>query len=472
MIPNEDNGKINANKILIILLLAGFMSMLNETALNIAFPQIMIEFSVSAGTVQWLTTVYVLVSGIVFLVSAFLIQRFSTKKLFLSAMVFLIIGTIVSGISPNFALLLLGRIIQAVGTGILVPLMFNTVLILIDPEKRGFVMGLVTLVIISATVIAPVGTGLLMNFMDWHWLFLLLFLFFAGTTIAGISFVRNVTELNHPQLDVASVILATLGFGGVIIALSNLGDNGFLNLQVITPFIIGILSLLIFGKRQLSLDHPLLDLHPFKYSSFAIGVVINSINVMMVFAVVVILPIYLQTALGITAFMASLVMLPGGIINSLLSIVSGRIYDEHGPRMVISGGIAIACIGMLAFSQITTTTVLLLIVLIHCVFLTGSALIMAPNQTNTLGNLPKEYYPSGSALMTSLQQIGGAIGSSLFVSFMSLGQNSYLSNIYHPNQVQNIQAMVYGVDISFLIGGILLAATLVISLFLKHEKAV
>ena len=142
---NEKNVSFNKNntkKVLFVLLLGGFMSMLSETALNITFPQIMLQFHISAGIVQWLTTIYVYVSGIIFLISAFLIQRFSTRKLFISSMVFLIIGTIIAGISTNFPVLFTGRVIQAVGTGILVPLIFNSVLILIPREKRGLVRDL------------------------------------------------------------------------------------------------------------------------------------------------------------------------------------------------------------------------------------------------------------------------------------------------------------------------------------------
>lgn len=311
----ENNFSINKNntkKILFVILLGGFISMLNETALNIAFPHIMLEYSISAGTVQWLTTIYVLVSGIVFLISAFLIQRFSTRKLFLSSMVFLIIGTIVSGVSTNFPVLFAGRVIQAVGTGILVPLVFNSVLVLIPREKMGLVMGIVSLVVLSAPMFAPVLMGFLMGVMDWHWFFLMVLVFFVATTILGLSLLKNITETSHPKLDILSVILAAIGFTGIIMGFSGLGDYG-LSLNVTIPMIIGVLSIIIFAMRQLSLEHPLLNLHVFKYPFFTIGIIINVFNVMVVFAVVILLPMYLQNALGSTSFIASLVMLPGSI---------------------------------------------------------------------------------------------------------------------------------------------------------------
>jgi DHA2 family lincomycin resistance protein-like MFS transporter len=468
---NENKFSVNKNntkKILFVLLLGGFMSMLSETALSIVFPHIMLQYNISAGTVQWLTTIYVLVSGIVFLISAFLIERFSTRKLFMSSMVFLIIGTIVSGISSNFPVLFTGRVIQAVGTGILVPLIFNTILILIPRQKQGLVMGLVSLVILSAPMFAPVFMGFLMGFMDWHWFFLLVLVFFIATSVLGISFLRNVTEVTRPKLDILSVILAAVGFGGIIMGFSGLGDYG-LSLNVIMPLIIGIFSLILFAARQLTMEHPLLDLHVFKYPFFTIGIIINVINVMVVFAIVIILPMYLQNGLGTTSFVASLVMLPGSILNCLLPLLAGHIYDRHGPRVIVSSGLAVMCISMIFLSNLSVSTTLAAVLIINCGLYIGSALLMSPNQTNTLGNLDSKHYASGSAIMTSLQQMGGAIGSSLFVSFMSFGQHSYLQNIINPDPAQQISALISGVNFSFLIGAIILAFVFVLSLFLKKE---
>ena len=461
-------SKSTTNRILILLLVGGFMSMLNETALNIAFPHIMAQFNISAGTVQWLTTVYVYVSGIVFLISAFLIERFSTRKLFTASMGFLIAGTLVACFSTNFPVLFAGRVIQAIGTGILVPLIFNTVLILIPPEKRGATMGMVTLVVMFAPTIAPVLMGFLMGYMDWHWFFVMVLVFFVAIAIVGIAFLKNVTEVGRPKLDLLSVILAAIGFGGMVISLSGMGDGG-LSPSVMIPLIVGMISLILFAIRQLTMKNPMLDLHTFKYPSFTIGIIIIMVNVMVIFAMVVILPIYLQSALGVTSFIASLVLLPGSILNSILSLVSGRIYDGHGPKIVISSGLAIMCISMVMLSFLSASTLLMVIVLILVCFFIGTSLVMAPNQTHTLGTLPPKYYASGSAIMTSLQQMGGAIGSALFVSFMSFGQNSYLQNLTNPTSAQQVQALVSGVDFAYLIAAVVLGVVFVLSLLLKRE---
>ena len=325
-----------------------------------------------------------------------------------------------------------------------------------------------TLVVLSAPMFAPVLMGFLMGFMDWHWFFLMVLVFFIATTILGLSFLKNINETIHTKLDILSVILAAAGFGGIIVGFSNLGDYG-LSLNVIIPLLIGIVSLILFIKRQLTMDHPLLDLHVFKYPFFTIGILINMINIMSIFALVIILPIYLQSAIGVTALIASLVMLPGSVLNCFLPLVAGHIYDKHGPRIVISSGLAIMCISLIFFSHLSASTAVIAVLIINCGLYVGSALVMSPNQTNTLGNLNSKYYASGSAVMTSLQQIGGAIGSSLFVSFMSFGEYNYLKNIVNPDSAQQVFALISGVNFSFAIGAVMIAFIFVLSLFLKRE---
>lgn len=458
----------HTKKILFVLLMGGFMCMLNETALCIAYPHIMVQYNISAGTVQWLTTIFVLISGIVFLMSAYLIQRFTTRKLFLSSMLFLILGTIIAGFSPNFQILMISRVIQAIGTGILVPLIFNSVLILIPHEKRGLVMGLVSFVVLSAPMFSPVLMGFLLGFTDWHWFFLMVFIFFIATTIMGMVYLRNITEILDTKLDVLSVLLAAIGFTGIITCFSNMGENGW-SLNVILPLIMGIITLIGFIIRQLRMEHPFLNIRVFKHSFFSIGVLINVVNIMIIFAMVIILPIYLQNVLGTSSFVASLVMLPGTALGSFLPLLSGHIYDKRGPRIVICTGIAIMCVSMILLSHLSATTTLLAVLSIICVLYIGSALLMSPNQTHTLGNLESKEYASGSAIMTALQQIGGAVGSSLFVSFMTFGQISYLSNIITPNSIQQLEALLAGINFSFAIGAVFLGIAFVFSLFLKKN---
>ncbi|WP_288268430.1 DHA2 family efflux MFS transporter permease subunit [uncultured Methanobrevibacter sp.] len=461
--------KIEKGKTIIaILIIGGFISMLNETALNVAFPHIMVEYAISAGIVQWLTTGYVLVSGIVFLMTAFLMKKYTTRKLFLTAMLLLIVGSIISAASFDFPMILAGRIIQALGTGIIVPLVFNSVMYITIPQRRGFMMGIVSLVVLSAPIFAPVIMGLIMEFTDWHLYFVIMLILFIICAVIASRKLENITDTGDAKLDVVSLILAAIGLTLIIYGFSHLSDEGLLN--VIITLVVGLFFLILFGYRQLHSDHPLLRISVFKNKIFTIGIITNLANVMLIFAIVVLIPMYLETSLHTSSLTASLIMLPGTILGSVLPILSGHIYDDHGPRIVICTGTAIMALSAFLLTMVDLSTSFIVIVLIICGFYIGSGLSLSPNQTNTLGNLKSEDYPSGSAIMTSSQQIGGAIGSSLFTSFMTIGQNNYLSAIANPTAVQHALALAKGVNFSFEIGTIFLLMVFVLTLFLKRNK--
>lgn len=461
--------KIEKGKTIIaMLIIGGFISMLNETALNVAFPHIMAEYAIGAGIVQWLTTGYVLVSGIVFLMTAFLMKKYTTRKLFLTAMLLLIVGSIISAASFDFPMILVGRIIQALGTGIIVPLVFNSVMYITIPQRRGFMMGIVSLVVLSAPIFAPVIMGLIMEFTDWHLYFVIMLILFIICAIIASGKLENITGTGDAKLDVVSLILAAIGLTFIIYGFSHLSDESLVN--VIITLVIGLVFLILFGYRQLHSDHPLLRIGVFKNKIFTIGIITNLANVMLIFAIVVLIPMYLETSLHTSSLTASLIMLPGTILGSVLPILSGHIYDDHGPRIVICTGMAIMALSAFLLTMIDLSTSFITVVLIICGFYIGSGLSLSPNQTNTLGNLKSEDYPSGSAIMTSSQQIGGAIGSSLFTSFMTIGENNYLSNIANPTAVQHALALTKGVNFSFELGTIFLVIVFVLTLFLKRNK--
>lgn len=456
-------------QIITVLIIGGFISMLNETALNVAFPHIMREFAITAGTVQWVTTIYVLVSGIVFLMTAFLLKKYSTRKLFLSSMGLLIIGSVICIFSVNFPILIVGRVIQALGTGIIVPLVFNSVLYITIPQKRGLMMGIVSLVVLSAPIFAPVVMGLIMEFTDWHFYFVLMLVLFILSAIFGHRHLENITETADAKLDVLSLILAAIGCTLIIWSFSSLGEGDILH--VLLTLIIGIVFLALFAHRQLNIAHPLLGVRVFKDKLFTIGVLANLFNVMCIFGIVILIPMYLENGLGTSSLTASLVMLPGTVLGSIIPIISGHIYDNHGPRIVICTGIACMAVAAYCLTLVNITTGFLTIGLIVCLFYLGSGLSLSPNQTNTLGNLKSEEYASGSAIMTSSQQIGGAIGSSLFTSFMTIGQSRYLSTIVNPTSIQQATGLIKGVNFAFLIGAVMMFVIFILTLFLKQKDS-
>lgn len=467
---NNQPKKYNVVLISIALIMAGFLCMLSETVLNMALKRLMIQFSVSANTVQWLSTGYMLIMGVAIPVSALLIQTFTTRKLFLTSIILFFCGTLISGLAPSFLILLIGRLIQAVGTGILIPNIVNTLLIINPVEKRGKALGIFNLVMFSAPAIGPTVSGLIMQSLSWRWLFFIILPFSIISFILGYKHIKNVTELSKPHIDSLSIILSTIGFGGFIYGVSNFGSDN--TLSIATPIIIACIALVIFVLRQLHLDEPMLDMHPFKESMFSLGCILMIIMHMINFATMLILPMFLEGALGLTAFAAGLLMLPGGIINGILSPISGHLYDRFGPKLLIIPGYAISMIVFFLFSHYLSATLSITVfVVLHCLSLIAVGLINTPIQTNSLNQLSRKYYPHGTAIMNTLQQIAGAFGTSLFVAIMTAYQKQYLFTESNPSgeKVQTL-SLVSGVHHVFVIETCVLVVAFILSLFIGRNN--
>lgn len=467
---NNQKKKYNVLPITIALIMAGFCCMLNETVLNMALNKLMVQFAVSANVVQWLNTGYMLVMGIAIPVSALLIQSFSTKKLFIAAVAIFLIGTLISGISTSFTVLLAGRLIQAVGTGVLIPNIVNTLIIINPVEKRGKALGIFNLVMFCAPAIGPTISGLIIQSLNWRWLFFIILPFSVLSLILGNKYIENVTELTNPPIDFVSIVLSTIGFGGFIYGVSNIGSSDTYLIAI--PIIVAGIALVIFVMRQLHMSEPMLDMHPFKESMFSLGCILMMIMHMVNFATMLILPMFLESALGITAFTAGLIMLPGGVINGIISPISGHLYDKFGPKALIIPGYAISVIAFVLLSRCVSMTISIpVIIALHCLSLVAVGLINTPVQTNSLNQLAPKYYPHGTAITNTLQQIAGAFGTSLFVAIMSAYQNKSLLAMSNPAAPENQSlSLVYGVQHVFAIETGVLVVALVLSLFIANKK--
>ncbi|MDD3224117.1 MAG: MDR family MFS transporter [Clostridium sp.] len=467
---NSDQRNYNVIPISIALIMAGFCCMLNETLLNMALKKLMIQFSVSANTVQWLSTGYMLVMGIAIPVSALLIQTFTTRQLFLASVTIFLMGTVVSALSSAFPILLVGRLIQAVGTGILIPNIVNTLLIINPVENRGKALGIFNLVMFCAPAIGPTLSGLIIQSLNWRWLFLSILPFSIIALIIGYKYVENVTELTKPPIDLLSIVLSTIGFGGFIYGVSNIGSSNTSSIAV--PIIVSCMALAIFVLRQLHMDEPMLDMHPFKEPMFSLGSILMIFMHMINFATMLILPMFLEGALGLTAFTAGLLMLPGGFLNGLISPIAGHLYDKFGPKALIIPGYLISTIVFFLFSRSISLNISIpVIVTLHCLSLIAVGLMNTPIQTNSLNQLSPKYYPHGTAIMNTLQQIAGAFGTSLFVAIMTSYQKKYLFSVgSSSNKNHQALSLVFGVHHVFLIETCVFAVALIFSLFIKNNN--
>lgn len=461
--------EIKRGPITVALIIGAFVAILNETFLNIALVDLMKTFQVSATTVQWLATAYMLVVGILMPATALISGWFTTRQMFLSAMSFFLAGTVICGFSTSFAFLLLGRVVQAFGSGLLLPVMMNTILLIYPPEKRGGAMGMIGLVIMFAPAIGPTLSGLIISVFSWRWLFFLVIPLAAFSIVFAAVYLKNVSEVRHPKVEIPSILLSTIGFGGLVYGLGSGAGSGWTGMAFL---IAGVVSLLLFVWRQLTIAEPILDLRAFKYPMFALATVMLVLIMMTLFSTMILLPLYMQRALLLTSFGAGLILLPGGLINGLLSPVMGRLFDKFGPRWLVVPGLFIMSAVILLFSRLTASESSLYIVILYCALMIGMAMVMMPVSTTGLNQLPKKLYPHGTAIMNTLQQVSGGIGTALFVGIMVAGQQGYLSQTSDPTAPgQVLNALVSGMDRAFLIAMIVAIASFILSLFLKRTSA-
>lgn len=425
--------KISSKAIIGILVFSAFIATFNETILNVALSPLMKEMNITAGTIQWLITGYMIVTSVMVPVTAFLIQSFETKQLYLGAMILLLLGTICAAGSGSFGILLISRMLQASGTGMMIPLMMNVVLIVAPKKKRGTAMAACGSAISLGPAFGPTVSGIILQFFSWHALFIMLIPFIVVAIVLGYIYLINVSSLTKPKIDIISIILSTIGIGGIIYGISSFsGDENMMITSII--FIIGLLSLMIFGKRQLSLKEPMLEIRTFKYSIFSIGVVLVMISMMVIFTMNVMLPMFLQGALKTSTFMAAMVLLPASLASGFVTPFGGKIYDKFGANMLLPTGFAVILLPLFILSQYTSDTSLIQVMIIYIVIGLGVGITMSPSQTNSLTQLPPEAYPHGVAIVNTFQQISAAIGSSLFVGIMSASQLKALNNSV-PEQV-------------------------------------
>ena len=332
-------------------------------------------------------------------------------------------------------------------------------------------MGLCFLVILVAPAVGPIISGVLLQFYNWHILFFMLIPVAVIAIIAGYLFLENVSELTKPKIDYFSIVLSSIGFCGILYGISKISELGSNILGMIIPSVIGIISLAIFVKRQLSLKEPMLELRVFKSRAFSIGVILVMCAMMIIFSMNMIIPLFLQDALKVSSSTAALTLLPAGIVSALVTLIAGKLYDKIGAKVLVPIGFGIIGVALMFLSRSSSTTTISIIATIYCFVCLGTALTMAPTQTNALNSLSKENHAHGIAIMNTLQQLAAAIGSSLFISIMSANQINYLKHVSDPSRAnEKIFAVVAGFNHTLIVALIFIIVAFVLSLFLKGRR--
>lgn len=460
-IPKQQ--QLKTGPIMAALLIAGFVGLFSETALNIAFTDLGKIFSADPTTIQWLATGYFLTLGILIPVTGILMQKFTTRQMFMTAILLALVGAILAALAPTFSILLVARIIQAAGLAITLPLTQNVIFTIFPPNKRGGAMGLMGLVMLAGPALGPTVAGLILDTLSWHWIFWVTVPFLLLSLIFGQVYLTNVNEVRKVSIDALSVVLSTIAFGGIVYGFSVSGVHGWTSPTVLGTIIVGLIALIFFAIRQTKMETPTMNLRAFKTPLFVLGVLMSFITFFNMMSMLVILPMYMQMALLTTAFVTGLILLPGSLLNCVLAPSIGRLFDKYGPRAVITPGTILVVIGYVLYSQFSTETAMWMIVVTHIIMMLGIGAVLASVQTNTLNSLPKQYYPDGIAITQTIQQVAGAIGIAVLVSVFSAKRGSFLTTA--ANELP--QAAATGSSLVFIISLILAVINVVLSLFLK-----
>jgi EmrB/QacA subfamily drug resistance transporter len=402
-----------------VLLIGAFITFLNNTLLNIALPSIMKDLEVEAATVQWLTTGFMLVNGILIPATAFLIQKYSVRQLFLVAMSLFTLGTVVSGIADIFSILLAGRMLQAAGSAIMMPLLMNVMLVSFPIEKRGTAMGVFGLIIMFAPAMGPTLSGWIIEHYDWRMLFHFITPIAVIVVLIGFFLLKDKKEKVNLRLDFLSLLLSSIGFGGILYGFSSAGSKGWDSPHVYVAIAVGVVSLVVFIVKQIRQDDPLLNFKVFNYPMFALSSSISMVTNMALFSGMILIPIYVQTIRGISPLDAGLMLLPGAIAMAIMSPITGKLFDKFGGRVLALIGLGITVITTYEFSELTVDLSYTHLVILYSIRMIGMSFVMMPVSTNGLNQLPKRFYPHGTAMNNTLNQVAGAIGTALLVTVMS-----------------------------------------------------
>ncbi|MDF2836481.1 MAG: lmrB [Paenibacillus sp.] len=461
----------NTRAIMASLLICGFVGMFSETALNIAISNLMEVFQITAATAQWLTTGFLLTLGILMPLSGLLLQRFTTRQLFIGSLASSIVGTVIAALAFNFEMLMAARVMQAFGMGLLLPLMFNTILVVYPPEKRGAAMGFVGLVIMFAPATGPTVAGLLIEYLTWHYIFWLSLPFLIIGLLVGLKYLDNVTEVSKPRIDVLSILLSTIGFGGVVFGFSKAGEGaeGWSSPVVMTSIVVGLIALGLFVLRQITMKEPMMNLRVFKHPMFIVGLLLVLACMMIILSSMIILPMFLQKGMGLSALETGLMLLPGSALNGILSPRMGKLFDKYGPKWLVIPGFMIVSATVWFFTTLTLASSVAFIVALHIGLMVGISMVWMPAQTNGLNQLPPELYPHGTAVMNTLQQVAGAIGTAIAISLLSGGMEKYLHDSSGPTLPEEIaNAMMSGSQHVFIFTFIVTLVSLGIALFIRR----
>lgn len=476
--PPVDRLDPRDSRVIWLLLAAAFVAILNETTMGVAIPHLIDDLGITAVQAQWLTTAFMLTMAVVIPITGFLLQMFPTRRVFIGAMSLFSLGTLLAVLSPGFGMLVVARVVQASGTAIMLPLLMTTLMTLVPPHIRGRMMGRVSIVIALAPAIGPTLSGLLLDTLGWRWIFGIVLPIALIALAAGARWMENVGETRSAPIDIPSVILSAFGFGGIVFGLSQIGGAAGhgtgaaaeaaaagATWTLVVSFAVGVIALTVFVLRQLTLqrvDGALLDLRVFRSANFSLAMVHMLLLSSAFFGTITLLPLFMQRVLEISALETGLIILPGALAMGLLGPVIGRIYDHWGTRVLLVPGAILASGVLWFFSTLDIGTPIWVLVLAQLLLSVGLALSFTPLFTSSLGSLDRRLYSHGSAVLSTLQQVGGAAGVALLITVMSAVAAAAVAG-----GAGELAAGAAGARVAFLIAALVATPTIVTAALIR-----
>lgn len=455
-----------------LLLASAFVVILNETTMGVALPHLMADFAIPASRAQWVTTAFLLTMAVVIPVSGFVMQRLGTRATFLAAMGLFTVGTAVCALAPAFSVLLAGRVVQAGGTAVMMPLLMTTVMAVTPPTARGRTMGNISVVIAVAPALGPTFSGVVLGVLPWRGLFVIMLPIALTALLLGAARLPALTRPRPARVDLLSIVVSAVAFGGLVHGLSQIGEaaahGGEGSPTAWVPVAVGLVALVLFVRRQLGLqrtDAALLDLRTFGSRVFAVAVLLMAVSMGALFGTIILLPLYAQDVLGLSPVQAGLMLLPGGLIMGLAAPFVGRAFDRHGARVLVVPGTVLISAAAWGFALLDATSPVWLLVAGHVVLSAGLALVFTPLLTSALGSLPVHLYPHGSAVIGTVQQVAGAAGTALFVTVLTI-QAAALTTA----GAGEVEATAGGTHAAFMVGAVLMLLTVPIAFAVRGSR--
>lgn len=411
-----------------ILLFGAFVALLAETFLNNALPSIIKSFNISQATAQWLTTGYLLVVGLMIPMSAWVFESFNLRQNFMAMIGIFFAGSIICIFASNFYVLLLGRIIEAIAAGGLMPFIQNVILIMFPPEKRGLAMGITGLVIGFGPAVGPTISGLILKYADWQMLFVILSITSGLVEILAFFLIRNITVPRKSSIDIISLLESTFGFGLILYTLSEIGNTGKISLLLIITFILGLIVIVLFCLRQLNMKEPLLDIRVFKNIEFDLCTMLSTISNISMVGVELVLPLYLQTTRAETALTSGLVMMPGALVMIICNPISGTMYDKFGIKKLSLFGFAMLLLGTLPMVIFNAHSSLILISVCYALRMVGISFTMMTTFTAGINMVEEKMTAHANASSSTIRQIGGSLGTALAMLVVTVSATNSIGN--------------------------------------------